>query len=93
MVRDPGCFTRHATPTTRLDSIEALAEIFSLRRGSTALFERRGRPGFAYLAADPHLSGKEDTPFGSISNSLASRVSGCGRPTSKARDHESQQGA
>src|SRR5882762_2645716 len=34
MVRHPGCFTRHVTPTTRLDSIEALAEIFSLRRGS-----------------------------------------------------------
>ena len=42
MVRHPGCFTRHATPATGLDSIEALAEIFSLRRGSTAFFERRG---------------------------------------------------
>jgi hypothetical protein len=35
----------------------------------------RCRPGFADLAACSHLSGKEDTPFGSISEPIASCVS------------------
>jgi hypothetical protein len=53
MVRHPGCFTRHATPTTRLDSIEALAEIFSLRRGSTALLSGVAWTYWNYLAVSP----------------------------------------
>ena len=52
----------------------------------------RCRPGFADLTADPHLSGKEDTPFGSTSNPIASSVSGRARQPSKVRFHESQQG-
>jgi hypothetical protein len=42
MVRHYGCFAHHATPATGLDSIEAPAEIFSLRRVGTGFFERRG---------------------------------------------------
>src|SRR6184192_2423606 len=52
----------------------------------------RYRPGFADLTADPHLSGKEDTPFVSISNPIASGVPGRDRQTSKALYHESQYG-
>jgi len=52
----------------------------------------RYRPGFADLTADPHLSGKEDTPFGSISNPIASCVPRRDRQTSKALYHESQYG-
>jgi hypothetical protein len=36
----------------------------------------RCRRGFAHLAADPHLSGTENTPFGSISSLIAPWVSG-----------------
>ena len=42
MVRHYGCFAHHATPATGLDSIEALAEIFSLRRFGAGFFERSG---------------------------------------------------
>ncbi len=41
MVRHPGYFTRHATPTTRLNSIEALLQIFPLRCARVAFSERR----------------------------------------------------
>src|SRR6188474_166829 len=42
MVRHCGCFVHHATPATRVDSTEALGEIFSLRRVGAAFFERSG---------------------------------------------------
>ena len=42
MVRHYGCFAHHATPATGLDSIEAPAEIFSLRRVGAGFFERSG---------------------------------------------------
>ena len=45
----------------------------------------RCRSGFADLVADPHLSGKEDTPFGAISNPVAPCVSRCRGSTSKVR--------
>jgi hypothetical protein len=44
MVCHPGRFTRHATPATGLDSVEAFAEIFPVRCAGPAFFER-GRVG------------------------------------------------
>jgi hypothetical protein len=40
-------------------------------------------PGFANLAACPHLFGKKDTPRGSIPNEVALRISGFLGSTSK----------
>jgi hypothetical protein len=42
MVHHPGCFTRHATPATGLDSIEALPQIFSLYCARAAFSKRSG---------------------------------------------------
>ena len=42
MVRHHGCFIHHAIPATGLDSIEALAEVFSLYRAGAAFLERGG---------------------------------------------------
>jgi hypothetical protein len=53
MVRHPGYFTRYATPAAGLDSIEALAEIFSLHCVGAAFFEWSGMACWNYLAASP----------------------------------------
>src|SRR5256885_3187055 len=42
MARHHGCFVHHATPAPGLHSIEAIAEIFSVRCVGAAFFERSG---------------------------------------------------
>ena len=42
MLRHYGCFAHHATPATGFDSIEAPAEILSVRPIGAGFFERRG---------------------------------------------------
>jgi thiamine biosynthesis lipoprotein len=48
MARHPGCFSLRATRATRLDPIEALAKILSLRR-SCAAFLKQSRMGILEL--------------------------------------------
>ena len=44
----------------------------------------RRRSGFADLVVDPHLSGKEDTPYGSILNEVTLCVLGASRIVPRA---------
>ncbi|HET6887734.1 MAG TPA: DUF6662 family protein [Candidatus Udaeobacter sp.] len=53
----------------------------------------RCRRGVADFAVDPHLSGKEDTPYGSILNEVTLCVSGRRGSTAKSHYSESQRGS